>query len=224
MAAHDDVGLASSLTDLMTSLMVIFILLLVATLNNAGQGTQSVRRDLMRQLRHALSALGGPGGATRVTVSADPRDPLGLIIVVPRHLLDFAPGRATIPPGGDAFLDLFAPELAGVVCSPKFRGKLASVTIEGHTDPMGTGIYNVGLSQNRATAVAVAALGAIAHGPKRECFEQVLAVSGRGKAGAVGTTTAEMASERRVEFRVRLQSEEERSVRRALAEGAGAGG
>ena len=39
MALSDDsAGLASSLTDLMTSLAIIFILLLVVSLNNAQQG------------------------------------------------------------------------------------------------------------------------------------------------------------------------------------------
>ena len=44
-AEHERSGLASSLTDLMTSLAVIFILLLVAMLNNQRQqaaGTKSL--------------------------------------------------------------------------------------------------------------------------------------------------------------------------------------
>jgi hypothetical protein len=47
MAAHgDNAGLASSFTDLMTSLAVIFILLLVASHNNEQQKLDTVRTQV----------------------------------------------------------------------------------------------------------------------------------------------------------------------------------
>ena len=44
--SEDSAGLASSLTDLMTSLAIIFILLLVVSLNNAQQGIDETREQL----------------------------------------------------------------------------------------------------------------------------------------------------------------------------------
>jgi hypothetical protein len=56
MAIHnDDVGLASSLTDLMTSLAVIFILLLVASHNNKQQQL-NVRQEQLDDTRSRFEA------------------------------------------------------------------------------------------------------------------------------------------------------------------------
>ena len=46
---------------------------------------------------------------------ADPRDPLGLLVLVPEGLLEFALNRDTIPPGGLAFLRNFTPKLATAI-------------------------------------------------------------------------------------------------------------
>ena len=48
-------GLASSMTDLMTSLAIIFILLLVASLNNTQQEGEQTRNDILLKLQEKLS-------------------------------------------------------------------------------------------------------------------------------------------------------------------------
>ena len=112
-ADSESTGLGSSLTDLMTSLAVIFILLLVASHNNeqhkleAHQGTladttaklESTQRELddakkrtnttrtqiLVALQNALKSFSAEG----VRAEADPRDPLGLLVIVPEDLLKF---------------------------------------------------------------------------------------------------------------------------------------
>ena len=75
MAATDEgTGLASSLTDLMTSLAVIFILLLVAMLNNARQQAEGTKSQVLARLEDALKVFQKEG----VQVKTDPKDPLGL--------------------------------------------------------------------------------------------------------------------------------------------------
>ena len=218
---HEGTGLASSLTDLMTSLMVIFILLLVATLNNAHQQSRNTRNEIIAELRKELSLLGNGKGGERIKVTQDPNDPLGLVVIVPRHLLNFAFGKSEIPPGGESFLKVFVPRFVGVVCSDTFRGDIGSVVIEGHTDPIGTDEYNIGLSQNRATNVVMQSLAALSDPTKKSCFERILSVSGRGKGESLGQagelTEQQMADRRRVQFKVRVRSTEERDFVKRVA-------
>ena len=74
---HENSGLASSLTDLMTSLAVIFILLLVAMLNNALQQTKGTKSQVLSKLDVSLKDFQKQG----VEVQTDPKDPLGLLVV-----------------------------------------------------------------------------------------------------------------------------------------------
>ena len=98
-------GMSNSFTDLMTSLAVIFILLLCASLNNAQQEGQttvnSVLAEMQRELKEFVS-----GG---IEVKSDPKDPLGLLILVPEDLLAFPLDRADISPNGELFLRAFIP-------------------------------------------------------------------------------------------------------------------
>ena len=107
MANSDDSGssLASSLTDLMTSLAVIFILLFVATLNNAQQET----RQTVTSMLVAFQTLFQNYAVSGVEVTANPQDPLGLLILVPEGLLQFAVNEADVSEQGVGFLTEFAP-------------------------------------------------------------------------------------------------------------------
>src|SRR5688500_17860087 len=96
-------GLSSSMTDLMTSLAVIFILLLVASLNNVHQEGEQTRKDILLRLQEKLSKELVEYRDQGFELTNDPKDPLGLIIVVPEGLLNFAVNRADIPPAGVTF-------------------------------------------------------------------------------------------------------------------------
>jgi chemotaxis protein MotB len=212
---HEQAGLASSLTDLMTSLMVIFILLLVATLNNAHQRGQNIREEIIDELRKELRLLGNGKNGETVQVTQDPSDPLGLVVIVPHHLLNFSFGKFEIPPGGKTFLQVFIPKFVSVVCSRRFSDDISSIVVEGHTDPVGSDEYNIGLSQNRATEVVKQSLSTLRDPAQRTCFEKILSVSGRGKGESLGEenhlSEKEMAERRRVQFKVRVRSIEERA-------------
>ena len=79
---HESSGLSSSLTDLMTSLAVIFILLLVAMLNNALQQTKGTKSQVLSRFEETLKDFQKQG----VEVQNDPKDPLGLLVVVPESV------------------------------------------------------------------------------------------------------------------------------------------
>src|SRR5215467_13714991 len=98
--ANGDGGIAGSLTDLMTSLAVIFILLFVSSLNNRGKERQTKlvqnQRLVVEELSKGLADFRSRG----VLVEPDPRDPLIVRIITPERLLNFELNKADIPPGG----------------------------------------------------------------------------------------------------------------------------
>src|SRR5580765_2948986 len=95
-------GVSSSMTDLMTSLAVIFILLLVATMNNKQQEVQQSRENILAKLRETLNQeLVEYKG---LELKDDKDDPLSLIVVVPEGLLNFPVNKADIPDQGLVFL------------------------------------------------------------------------------------------------------------------------
>ena len=258
-ADREGVGLASSLTDLMTSLAVIFILLLVASHNNEQQEIDTIKADLavraqeaedlqaerermlqelqearertdatrshiLLALRKALASFAAQG----VEAQTDDRDPLHLLVIVPEGLLNFAWGKAEIPPGGVEFLRSLTPKLAATVCSEEdVRKEISAITIEGHTDSSGTEANNLQLSQARAMAVARKVLDMLSDSTtasgnpstSRNCLLTLLSASGRGSSDLIknGTTGREDPERsRRVVFKIRVRSLEQRRLQEAL--------
>lgn len=217
---HESTGLASSLTDLMTSLAVIFILLLVAMLNNARQQTEGTRNQILAQLEKALEIFQKQG----VEVKTDPKDPLGLLVIVPEDLLRFAQGKAEIPPAGGEFLRVFVPKLVGTACSNDLRGGINSIVVEGHASSEGDDQLNLKLSQDRSMSVVRASLEALDGTPNegsfenRKCFLDLVSATGRGSADPVKINGKEdKPLSRRVVFKIRVKSLEQRGFETKLS-------
>ena len=208
-----DAVLSSSFVDLMTSLAVIFILLLCASLNNAQEERQTTRNSVLAEIRGALQEFVSGG----IEVKTDPRDPLGLLVLVPEKLLAFRLDRADISPAGDAFLRVFIPKLSAVVCSPKFSQEVNSIIVEGHTDSSGTARHNWDLSQKRSMSVVRASLDILDDGGMRAekaVFLRLLSATGRGSAELVTDVSGEENTRmsRRVIFKLRFRSVEQMPV------------
>jgi outer membrane protein OmpA-like peptidoglycan-associated protein len=210
-------GMSNSFTDLMTSLAVIFILLLCASLNNAQQEGQttvnSVLAEMQRELKEFVS-----GG---IEVKSDPKDPLGLLILVPEDLLAFPLDRADISPNGELFLRAFIPKLSKIVCSQRFAKEINSIVVEGHTDSSGTAQHNWDLSQKRSMSVVRTSLGVLNMNDTEEekmSFLRLLSASGRGSAELVTSPAGEenAALSRRVVFKIRVRSFEQKPLLEVL--------
>ncbi|MDH5775375.1 MAG: hypothetical protein OEZ57_10730 [Nitrospirota bacterium] len=106
---------ANGMTDLMTSLVMVFILLFVAfitqTSSEAQTELQAHKEDVQAALRDHLSRLG-------LSLEADPRDPLTLMIVVPENILTFEFGRNQLSDQANRFLEEAMPFYAAAVCGP----------------------------------------------------------------------------------------------------------
>ncbi len=217
---HEGTGLASSLTDLMTSLAVIFILLLVAMLNNARQEAEGMKTQVLSRLQKALELFRDQG----VQVATDPKDPLGLLVLVPEDLLRFQLGRSEIPPNGRDFLIRFTPKLVSTACSSELRGGISSIVVEGHASSEGNEEANLQLSQRRSMEVVKDSLSVLSNlgGSNSEpsglhaCFLDFVSATGRGSAEPVINVSGQEDRQRsrRVVFKIRVRSSEQRLFER----------
>ena len=216
---HENTGLASSLTDLMTSLAVIFVLLLVAMLNNALQQTKGTKSQVLAKFEETLKDFQKQG----VEVQTDPKDPLGLLVVVPEGLLKFEQGRAEIPAGGKDFVREFIPRLVATACSTEIRSGISSIVVEGHASSEGDEARNLRLSQARSVAVVQDSLDVLDNAESgnapayHRCFVDLVSASGRGSAEPIKVVGVEDRSlSRRVAFKIRVKSLEQRGLETKL--------
>jgi outer membrane protein OmpA-like peptidoglycan-associated protein len=223
-------GLASSMTDLMTSLAVIFILLLVASLNNAQQESEMTKNLILAKLKQKMEEELKGYQDKGFEVKDDPKDPLGLIVVVPEGLLNFEFNKSDVPGEGIKFLNTILPKMASTMCSDEFRKDIGSIVVEGHADSVGEDDHNLQLSQARSMAVAreslkVLSLNPTVNGerasPERNCFLDLLSATGRGSREPI--TDSQGAEDRnrsrRVVFKIRVRSLEEKLIKAAVPTG-----
>src|ERR1700683_3996839 len=178
--------LKRSLTDLMPSLMLIFILLLMVFVHRTAGKDAAVTDVLLKRLLHDMK----PQGFNENTIRPDPRDRNAILVIVPDRLMNFETGRSTLRPEGEQFLKRYIPDFATVLCSDQFRSSIESIVVEGHTDTHpylgGTASesenLNLKLSQDRSMEVVKNALSDLEGvESQRGCFLEKLSASGRGE-------------------------------------------
>lgn len=165
----------SGVADLMTSLAVIFILLLVAHMTRVEDGNVDQAR--------------GRATTTDITTSLAPHRPSpetkqpGVhTITVPDAAINFEFGKSTLLPTAETFLSETMPHYAAFICTPGEQ-EVETFVIEGYTDDLGDDIRNLRLSQDRSFAVLAKSLEVIREKLPwaYECFLQKATANGRGK-------------------------------------------
>jgi outer membrane protein OmpA-like peptidoglycan-associated protein len=236
---HKSIALSNSLTDLMTSLMVIFILMLVVALSHDRVETKTTE-DARERIKSALEQRLVPR-FDGVKVIQDEQDPYTLIVVVPEKALKFNPSIHEVDKQSTAFLERFTPQMNELLCAKDNQEFVNSVIIEGHTDATGDQKDNLALSQRRALEVMLKALSFTT--PEYEpCFLNITSVSGRGSSNPMCESPGaepfpcpkndeegaehpnyyypNAALSRRVEFKIRVKSHLDSLVREQLLAGA----
>jgi outer membrane protein OmpA-like peptidoglycan-associated protein len=159
----------------MTSLAVIFILLLVAYMARVEDGNANPARS--------------PAVPTDMTPRLDlhhpqreSKRPSVQTITVPDAAINFEFGKSTLLPSAEFFLLEAMPHYASIICGPGGQ-EVEAFVIEGYTDDLGDDIRNLRLSQERSFAVLVKSLETIREKLPwaYECFLQKAAANGRGK-------------------------------------------
>jgi len=154
---------ASTLTDLMTSLAVIFILLLVVFLKQAHNQGSKAREEVKDGLSSILEQ-------KNLDVKQDPDDPFKLTIMMGELHVRFPLGMSKLSGEGREFVNGFFRTFSKKICEPSMRSRVESVTVEGNTDTSGeqtsVGVRkNIAISQQRAYVVLEQGLKSIENTP-----------------------------------------------------------
>jgi len=138
-----------SISDLMSSLLMIFVLALSYFMLNYSQKTavlvenEDKRLEILTLLEERLKNRG-----IEVKVVKD----MG-VLRLPEGIL-FDPGEATIKPSGLMAITILAPTLKEILLNPNYKNSVETIFIEGHTDsdPISSGKFpsNWELSAQRA--------------------------------------------------------------------------
>lgn len=191
-----------SFTDLMTSLAVIFILLLVATLNNAFSESDQAIKDLRKEVAEELKKI-------NLTITEDPNDPYTQIINLDEDKVKFDFNKESLKPEGRQLIGHLFSILTPKLCDEGLRSKIESVIVEGHTDSTGNRttdgkLRNVKLSQDRAYAVLNQAFTTLNNTDESEidCLRSLALATGRGSSRQKDTEAAS----RRVEIKIRVKT------------------
>jgi outer membrane protein OmpA-like peptidoglycan-associated protein len=200
---------ASSLTDVMASLMAIFVLLFVASQNNRGVGMKTARDEIIRQLRGELTKAGIDAAA----VDSVPNDLTTVVVILPDSVL-FDRGKSRMSDGGRRVVRSATPLLAGVLCAADVRPKLDQLVVEGHTDntiPYGMNAdsgrrYNLELSQRRSMDFVTTSTTELQGNAMLGCYLQLVSATGRGQEDPIAGVAEDAAPQRRVVLRVRLRT------------------
>ncbi len=213
---HSGDPLSHSMTDLMTSLAVIFILLLVCYMNQNFEDTQRGSHNRLLALKNKIDA-----GLKVKNIECEydeKKDPLSCTVRVRDKHLSFDTGADQIKPTGQDFLKWLGPRLTGIICSPEYKKDVESVFIQGFTDSRDTDENNLSLSQNRSFAVMKYTLNNTnLLKQERDCLLNVASTNGRGERDLVYTNKKEnQDASRRVEFKIRVKSVEQRQQMKAV--------
>lgn len=206
--------LSSSLTDLMTSLMVIFVLLLLTFISRAAGKNAAVTDALLKVLKKELVVA---QGFREQDIMQDKKDRNAILVVVPDQLMNFELGESRLPARGENFLQKNIPAIAKVLCGTEYRSSIESVIVEGHTDshrymghtPEESENLNLKLSQDRSMEVVKSSLAILNSIPEeRGCFLEMLSASGRGEQDLQQTD----ADSRRVIFKIRVRADQAKDL------------
>lgn len=193
-------SLTNGFIDLMTSLVVIFILLLAAYVTRVDEGgAKPIPSSTAVEPKPSIE----PPRATLET-----RGPSVLTVVVPETVLNFELGRSRLMPTAERFLYEAMPHYATIVCGAGTQ-EVEAFVIEGHTDDLGDDVLNLKLSQERSLAVLTKSLEVIREKLPwaYECFLQKASATGRGRQDLLRGVEGEpdRDNSRRVIFKIHLK-------------------
>jgi chemotaxis protein MotB len=159
-----------------------------------------VRTEIIRDLAAALTE-----NDLKASVDANTGD------IMLESTVFFDTNSDTIKEEGRVFLDKFIPVYLSVLLSEGYVDYLGEIVIEGHTDTVGSYLYNLELSQERALSVAKFCLQMESlSDSQRSLLYDILTAKGRSYSDPVydANGNVDMEASRRVEFKFRLKDSE----------------
>lgn len=207
------------LSDLMTGLMVMFLLIAVTYMMRVEADADRIKEvaiaysEIKDQLYEDLKSE-FKDDLPRWNAQLIKED-LSIRFTEPEVL--FAQGSSELKPEFQEILTNFFPRYIHILTSPKYRGSISEVRIEGHTSSDWTKITsaedayfrNMELSQARTRSALLYALNLPEVQGERDWIRRFLTANGLSSSHPVLDTngTEDAARSRRVEFRVRTDAE-----------------
>ncbi|MGE3978971.1 MAG: OmpA family protein [Nitrospira sp.] len=195
------VVVTSGIADLMTSLAVIFILLLVAYVTRVHErNADPIRsRAVPTDMTPSFDPSPSPLETKRPSVHT---------ITVPDAAINFEFGKSALLPAAETFLSEAMPHYASLTCQSGGQ-EVEAFVIEGYTDDLGDDIRNLRLSQDRSFAVLAKSLEVIREKVPwaYECFLQKATANGRGKQNLLRNDAGRLDRDksRRVIFKIHMR-------------------
>jgi outer membrane protein OmpA-like peptidoglycan-associated protein len=207
-----------SLSDMMTGLMMIFLLISISFMVNANAQRQYVTDivttyesvklklydDLYREFNEDLKKWKGELDSKTLTIRFHDPDVL------------FEPGKAAIDPDFSAILDDFVPRYIRIMTQEKYRRNVQEVRIEGHTSSEWTDtvvgdvayLKNMDLSQQRTRSVLAHILSMPSVSDHKDWLQEHLTANGLSSSRLIKVNGLEdKDASRRVEFRLVTNTE-----------------
>ena len=198
-------GFSLSISDLMSGLLLIFILLLSSVLlemteqKENNEYTLSMVSEQEKAKRSIIAELSGELNEFDLEVDAK----TGVVRIKESLLFEY--GKHDVTPEGKEFLQIFIPKYSSILLSKsEIEEQIGNIIIEGHTDDIGSYNYNLNLSLMRAFSVAdyIYSKG-FADFEYSEIFQAKLSAIGRSYINPLVTNDTEehRMQNRRVEFK-----------------------
>lgn len=200
-----------SIGDLMASLLLLFVLLLAATLLNlqnqydnqltvAAQYNE-VKRDIYDEL-HLTFADSLDSWQAEI-------DSTELIIRFTEPGMLFDNNQSNLKPEFRKILTSFFPQYIDVLTRPAFKNNIEEIRIEGHTDSNGDYYYNMKLSQDRTRSTLEYSMKQLMPSTDHDWVQKRLTANGLSSSKPIldkyGNENKQ--ASRRVEFRIRTNAE-----------------
>lgn len=204
-------------SDLLVGLLMVFVLLLFLTLSRMQRDVANVRAILAANetaLSLAARSLKGTGAGLYF-------DPKTQALAMDAEVL-FGYGSATLRPEAQRIIYTVATKfLPRLLSNHDVDSQLQEIAVIGHTDTVGTYIWNMDLSQRRAYSVMRAVVEATYGQPHAERLRDLITASGKSEVEPVMVDGHyDPDRSRRIELHIRFRNED--LLKRLVGEGANA--
>ncbi len=199
-----------SIGDLMSSILIIFILLFVFQIqhvNNELKKKEDVIEELTSVKNKIIAKLRSEFEKEDMKIDIDP---LTGAIKLDEKIL-FNTGEFKLKDEGKEYLKIFIPKYVKIILGDReIKDEISQIIVEGHTDDVGSYIYNMNLSQQRAFEVIQYIYKEMNDFPNRKELQKYITANGRSKIQLIKNDdgTVNKGKSRRVEFKFRLKEEE----------------
>jgi chemotaxis protein MotB len=199
-----------SIGDLMASILIIFILLFVFQIqhvNNELKKKEDVIESLTSVKNKIIAKLRSEFEKEDMKIDIDSQT--GAIKLDEQIL--FNSGDFKLKDEGKEYLKIFIPKYVKIIIGDEeIKNEISQIIVEGHTDDVGSYIYNMNLSQQRAFEVLRYIYNEMNEFPCKSELQNYITANGRSKIQLIKNSdgTVNKEKSRRVEFKFKLKEEE----------------